>query len=120
MVMVQGVSGDPTPWMHFIHDEKVAHVYSVVVKLDEGEIDEIKWDNFCDMCSDECLELDDEEVCADDLDDCDDTEDCDPRFYISWMGKDSDGRSLTSASMRMSQFRKYSVNQAYDNAKVDF
>ena len=97
-----GSAGTPTPWMYFIHDEKIAHVYSVVVKLDDGEIDEIKWDNYCDMCSDDCIELEDEEVCAEDIDDCDSLEDCDPRFYVSWMGKDSDGILLTSASFRLS------------------
>ena len=117
---VSGVSNEPTPWMYFIHDGKVAHVYSVVVKLKDGEIDEIVWDNHCDMCSDDCIELEDEEVCAEERDDCDSAEDCDPRFYISWMGKDSDGLALTSASMRLSQFRKYSMNQAFDNAKQDF
>jgi hypothetical protein len=109
-----------SPWLVFKEDDKVATVFSAVVKMDDGEVDEVEWDNFCDMCDDDCLELEDEEVCAEDLCDPDKSEDCDPRFYISWMGKDSDGRRLTSASFRLSQFRKYSMVETFGNAKQDF
>jgi hypothetical protein len=91
-----------TPWMHYIDDELVGIVYNAVVKLDGGDVDEIKWDNYCDMCDEDCLELDDEEVCAESLCDVDKEEDCDPRIYITFMGTDSDDKKLVSASLRLS------------------
>ena len=59
----------------------MATVYSLVIKVDEGEIDEIEWDNDCDLCDDECLEMADQEVCAEEF--CSDPTECDPRFYVS-------------------------------------
>lgn len=45
-------------------------VYSLVIVMDNGEVDELEWDNDCDYCDDECLKLGDEEACAEEF--CDD------------------------------------------------
>jgi len=46
--------------------------------------------------------------------------DCDPKVYVSWIGKDKDGNYLMSASYRISQFRKYSLYASYNSAKKSF
>lgn len=109
---------DPTPYKS---EGLVASVFSLVITMKDGNVDELNWDNDCNQCSDDCLSLLDEEVCAENANDnCSTSEDCDPRLYVSWIGTDKDNLPLTSAGMRISQFRKYSVYKSYDEAKQNF
>jgi hypothetical protein len=114
----EGEISDPVPYID-PNKELVGVVYSAVVILDHGEIDKIEWDNDCGPCSD-CLELNDEEVCGEDLCDPGSYEDCDPKIYVSWMGTDSNGLALVSAGYRISQFRKFSLFEVYKEAKSNF
>lgn len=104
----------------YLKDYLVATVFSIVVTLDNGKVTKIEWDNYCDMCNDQCMSWGIEEVCADKECAVETEGDCDPRVYISWIGTDKDGNNLLSASYRMSQFRKYSVYQMYSDAKGKF
>ena len=98
-----------TVMIPYLKDKLVAIVSSVVVTLEDGKVTDIEWDNDCDLCDEECLKYEDEEICAEKQ--CDEGKegDCDPRVYISWIGTDNEGNNLLSAAYRMSQFRKYSL-----------
>lgn len=102
----------------------VAPVYSVVIRMNDGKVDEVVWDNGCDLCNDEC-KTDTKDVCTIDLCDLNNNStdvgsDCDPKIYVSWIGKDKDGNYLVSAGYRISQFRKYSLYDSYNSAKKSF
>lgn len=109
---------DPVPYLNST-DELVGVVYSAVVTLKDGEVDKVEWDNDCGAC-DDCLEYEDEEVCAEDLCDTNSFKDCDPKVYISWMGTDKNGIQLVSAGYRISQFRKFSLYEVYNESKTSF
>ena len=104
----------------YIGQMLVAPVYSVVITLDNGKVTLIQWDNDWNFCNAQCLTSQQESVCANA--ECSETSagDCDPRVYISWLGTDSQGNNLISASYRMSQFQKYSINSLYSQAKTKF
>lgn len=109
-----------TPYAPYLKDILVAKVFSAVVTLESGKVKKIQWDNYCDICSEECIDFNGEEVCAEKECSYDKIEDCDPRVYVSWIGTDSDGNNLLSSTYRISQFRKYSIFSMYKQARSNF
>ena len=106
--------------------------HTLVVKVDNGVISELEWDEDCSLCSHEyCI---DGNNCASELSKCstngtvaDGTTstslqrgasnvDCDFKIYVSWSGTDKDGVYLSSAGRRLSQFRRWSINSLYNQA----
>jgi hypothetical protein len=120
-MIVQSADSDPSDPAPYLYEGYVGSVYSIVITMKDGQVDELNWDNDCNQCSDDCISLDKEEVCAEiAVDNCSTAEDCDPRIYVTWIGTDKDSLALTSAGMRISQFRKYSLYASYKEAKQNF
>lgn len=117
---IQVSGSNLTTWVPYITAQLVAPVFSVVVDVDDGEVHAVEWDNSCSDCSGDCLERSGEEVCAQSLCANLTSPDCDPKVYVSWIGKDKNGLNLESAGHRISAFRKFSLYDAYDNANKDF
>ena len=119
-IAIQVSGSNLTTWAPYINAKLVAPVFSVVVDVNDGEIHSVDWDNSCRDCSSDCLKGNGEDVCA--LPRCANltSPDCDPKVYVSWIGKDKNGLSLESAGHRISAFRKFSLYDAYDSANKDF
>mmetsp|Transcript_1370 Transcript_1370/g.1356 ORF Transcript_1370/g.1356 Transcript_1370/m.1356 type:complete len:143 (+) Transcript_1370:200-628(+) len=128
---VQAEAGSNTTFRQYIQtgahnvSDFVAPVYSVVVEMKDGKVKDVVWDNDCDLCDYGCL-TDTGDVCTVDLCSLNTNStdplksDCDPKIYVSWMGKDDSGNYLMSAGYRISQFRKYSLYDTYKSAKKSF
>jgi hypothetical protein len=111
-------------------------LFNVVIKVNNGKIYDVVWDNDCFSCltSSQCYSnvnvtyLNDtniittEKNCISDLCTLNATEafNCDPKFYITWFGTDSKGKQLQSSNLSMSRFRQYSVGSLYNSAKGIF
>lgn len=113
-------------------------VFNAVIKVDNGVIKEIVWDNDCYDC------FYDDNVCFEDLQvpymynatnfgiykNCKEPKlcktskneafKCDPKFYITWYGTDVKGRRFQSSGMAMSRFRQYSVGSLYRGTSLAF
>lgn len=113
--------GVTSPSLPYIRNNEVAPIMNVVFRLDEGEVTEVIWDTYCDLCDEKCLEFEDEEVCSfNKPSSTTDYKDYNLKVFMSWIGTDSDGFHLTSAGYRMSQFRKYSLYKNYEEARKSF
>ena len=117
---VQVADSNLTTWIPYISAKLVAPVFSVVVDVDSGGIHSVEWDNSCSDCDTDCMERGGEEVCAQALCANLTSPDCDPKVYVSWIGKDKNGLNLESAGHRISAFRKFSLYDTYNNANKDF
>jgi hypothetical protein len=104
----------------YLKDKIVAVVFSVVITMNSGKITLIEWDNDCGLCDSYCLTWNSKAICAESECSQGSEGDCDPRVYISWIGTDKNGNNLLSSGYRMSQFRKYSINKLYSEAKTSF
>lgn len=101
---------------------------NLVIKLKEGKITDIVWDNQCYACE--------SKLCMSDLEaknlytgeqtkysNCRGKEikkeffGNDPRFYVTWFGTDKAGRQLKSSNMAMSKFKNYDVTSLGDALK---
>jgi hypothetical protein len=97
----------------------VAPFYTVLVEVRSGAIAGVRWDNGCSACDgDECFS----DVCGVPEATCSrvgsaatDT-DCNFKVYIGWFGTDRNGHYMTSAGLRINQFRKFSIRTATRNA----
>jgi hypothetical protein len=117
---VQVADSNLTTWVPYITAKLVAPVFSIVVDVDSGGIHSVEWDNSCSDCDTDCMERGGEEVCAQELCANLTSPDCDPKVYVSWIGKDTNGLNLESAGHRISAFRKFSLYDTYNNANKDF
>lgn len=101
--------------------------WTLVVTMEDGYITKQEWDDDCSLCSLCSVEGtcgEDESICVDY--NCASQPvactsrggptDCDLKIYIGWTGTDKNGVYLTSAGKRLSQFRKWSLNAAYNAA----
>jgi hypothetical protein len=111
-------------------------VFNVVIKVDKGNITDVVWDNDCYACltSDQCFTnndvtyLNDTSIKAVDknckspacVNDKDNAFNCDPKFYITWFGTDSNQKQMKSSNLAMSRFRQYAVGSLYNSAKDTF
>jgi len=109
-------------------------VINIVVKMKEGNLTEIVWDNQCYDCKDNCKEgivskyVDSQGVektmtyenCFEN-DICNKNKTlCDPKFYITWFGTDKDGKQLKSANLAMSKFQNYAISELFNSVKYMF
>ena len=106
-------------------------MFNLVIKVKEGKIYDIVWDNACYDCIKYCenniKSYDDDknntmtyENCYEaDTENCytDKDTNCDPKFYITWFGTDKKGNQLKTSNLAMSKFKKYSVSSLYSSVK---
>jgi hypothetical protein len=106
-------------------------MFNLVIKMEEGKIYDIVWDNGCFDCDENCKkEIVSESVFNSSItqtyencyekDICvpsDGVSNCDPKFYITWFGTDKDKRQLKTAGLAMTKFKHYSVSSLYSSIK---
>ena len=109
-------------------------MFNLVIKMEEGKIYDVVWDNGCFDCNDnECNDLVSISVfnstITQSYKNCQETESCtstegqnscDPKFYITWFGTDKDKRQLKTAGLAMTKFQHYSVSSLYSSIKDVF
>ena len=105
-------------------------MFNLVIKMEEGKIYEIVWDNDCFDCEDNCQEdletknvFDDKETLK--YNNCYEIErekpgNWEPKFYITWFGTDKDKRQLKTAGLAMTKFKHYSSGTLYSSIKELF
>ena len=108
-------------------------MFNLVIKMEEGKIYDVVWDNGCFDCDNSCQN--DivsnsvfnssiiqtysncyEQNCVKGSED----NNCDPKFYITWFGTDKDKRQLKTAGLAMTKFKHYSVSSLYSSVKGIF
>ena len=103
----------------------------MVIKVDEGKIYDIVWDNQCTTCKSSNLCYKEENItsifnstitanyenCKLNITECSKKGSCEPKFYITWFGTDKNKRQLKSANLAMSKFKKYSISSLYKSLK---
>jgi hypothetical protein len=94
----------------------VVPFWTAIIDVRDGNVLSVKWDEGCNGCSgDACIDL----FCGVPTTECGvqkgDT-DCDLKVYVGWFGTDADGNFLTSSSKSLSNFRSYSLSDAYTAA----
>jgi len=102
-----------------------ANLYNIVIRIDDGKVTELIWDNVCGLCSGlTCNTTILEDNTPTNLCDVSETcngkdyvASCDPKLYITWVGTDVDGTPMISAGMRLSQFVQYSISGLYYEAQ---
>ena len=110
-------------------------MFNLVIKVEEGKIYDVVWDNGCFDCDncqnnlqsisilnisnsqsyDNCYEpncIDNNKISNNSL--------CEPKFYITWFGTDKDKRQLKTAGLAMSKFKHYSISSLYSSVKKIF
>ena len=106
----------------------------MVIKVKEGKIYEIVWDNGCYDCTDKCTKklktyagdeknstMTYENCYGPEISECSaDKGNCDPSFYITWFGTDKNDRQLKSSNLAMSKFKQYSIESLYLSVKGIF
>ncbi len=110
-------------------------MFNIVIKMEKGKIYDVVWDNGCFDCDNKCNNemvsysvfnsslSQSYENCYEEISSCtasSDTNSCDPKFYITWFGTDSDKRQLKTAGLAMSKFKHYSVGSLYSSVKKLF
>ena len=94
--------------------------FTIIIELNQGEISSITWDDKCVGClSDECIDG----FCGIPQNYCgtaDSQTDCDLKIYLGWFGTDKNGNYLTSAGQRLSAFRSWSLNEAFEAASETY
>jgi hypothetical protein len=108
-------------------------MFNLVIKMEEGNIYDIVWDNGCFDCDNNCQTniisqsafnssiTQTYENCYEN-EECNSNEisNCDPKFYITWFGTDKDKRQLKTAGLAMTKFKHYSVSSLYSSIKDIF
>lgn len=118
---------------------RIFPMLNLVVKMEEGNIYEIVWDNDCFNCDKKnCMELQgisifnssdslDYKNCFEEEINCfggsnsTDTNEalelnsCEPKFYVTWFGTDKNKRQLKTSGMAMSKFKHYSIKSLYSS-----
>ena len=110
---------------------KVFTLFNIVIKVKEGKISDIVWDNDCYDCIKTCeiniKSYDDvnknntkpmtyKNCYEPDIKKCEKKK-CDPKFYITWFGTDKNGIQLKTSNLAMSKFKQYSINSLYSSVK---
>ena len=110
---------------------RIFTLFNLVIKVKEGQIYDIVWDNSCYDCIDNCeknIKSYDEtksktmtyQNCYEpNIGECTDNQ-CDPKFYITWFGTDKNGAQLKSSNLAMSKFKQYSISSLYSSVKDIF
>lgn len=104
------------------------------MKVDEGVIKDIVWDNQCYSCEEnKCVKnikaynlynssiIESYSNCQVDVDvNNNQSYLYDPKFYLTWFGTDKDKRQMKSANLAMSKFKQYSISSLYESVKDSF
>ena len=108
-------------------------MFNLVIKMEEGKIYDVVWDNGCFDCDNSCQN----DIVSNSVfnstitqtyNNCYDqncimgSEDnnCDPKFYITWFGTDKDKRQLKTAGLAMTKFKHYSIGSLYSSVNGIF
>ncbi|KAJ3426209.1 expp1 protein [Anaeramoeba flamelloides] len=113
-----GVNEDErSTFVHYSKDKRFVGYYTVIVKLDEGKIDKIFWDDSIDKsdCPDENAIDDFCSLSLEDYDDCKSNA-RDLKVFVAWIGTDSDGDYMTSANTIPSRFKRFGVSKVVNEA----
>lgn len=97
----------------------VVPFWTLVVTVSAGVPTSAYWDDDCSLCArDQCIDgncgVDSNKICT--SGEQGGGTDCDLKIYICWTGTDRNGAYMTSAGRRYSQFRRWSLNAAYNSA----
>ncbi|MCQ2817865.1 MAG: hypothetical protein MJ252_11425 [archaeon] len=98
---------------------------NLVIKVKEGDITDIVWDNQClgceskncvnDLKANNLYNLNEEltySMCkADKIEEG--FFDNDPKFYVTWFGTDKKGRQFKSSNLAFSKFKQYNTKSLY-------
>ena len=108
-------------------------MFNLVVKMEEGKIYEIVWDNGCFDCDSTCDQgLESTSVLNSNAtttyDNCyesscasgTNSNNCDPKFYVTWFGTDKNKRQMKTAGLAMTKFKSYSIKSLYSSVKGIF
>ena len=106
---------------------------NLVIKVTEGKLTDIVWDNDCfacetsDTCENSTIFHYTNSTISSEYKNCKvetlcnkESEEgikCDPKFYITWFGTDADKRQLKSSNLAMSKFKQYAIGSLYNSAK---
>ena len=105
----------------------------MVIKVKQGKIYDIVWDNACYDCIDNCVKdlksysqneknetisMTYQNGYGPEISEClTSSSQCDPKFYITWFGTDKNGKQLKTTTLAMSKFRQYSISSLYSSVK---
>ena len=107
-------------------------MFNLVIKVKEGKIYDIVWDNACYDCINNCENdikshgfnnntMTYKNCYESDMEKCNkNNNECDPKFYITWFGTDKNDNQLKSSNLAMSKFQKYSISSLYNSVKNIF
>jgi hypothetical protein len=95
--------------------DAVVPFWTVVIRLRDGKVTEIKWDDGCftcgkNLCVDDFCAVPRESYCIKPGTADESTKECDVKIYVAWIGTDRNGEYLTSASKRMSRFESFGIS----------
>jgi len=96
--------------------DSVIGSYSAVIRLQNGQVTDIEWDDGCQECNaDRCLD----NVCSLELSSCVTTNAmCDMKFYLAWIGTDANGINCNSAGNLPSNLMTFSYGPVYPQAAM--
>ena len=109
-------------------------MFNLVIKVKEGQINGIAWDNACYDCVDNCVKnlktyglenknhtMTYQNCYVPEINECTSSSvQCDPKFYITWFGTDKNGDQLKTTNLAMSKFKQYSISSLYSSVKDIF
>lgn len=108
---------------------QVIPLFSAVANIDKGAIRRIDWDDDCwdcvgTACSEELIYWGPPKIyekncissCSYNASDPSASYECDPKIYISWLNTDVNGDYMTSAGLRISRFKQFSISKMYQSA----
>ena len=107
-------------------------MFNLIIKMEEGKIYEIVWDNGCFDCSNSCEKgiksvsvlnsniTTSYENCYEGSCNSGNSKVCDPIFYVTWFGTDKNKRQMKTAGLAMTKFKNYSVQSLYSSIKNIF
>ena len=113
-----------------------------MVKVIDGKITDIVWDNGCFDCNEtlcdksnvtsinpqksndtvkfeNCVLENLGESCPKEVTEGNYTA-CEPKFYVTWFGSDVNGRQMKSSNLAMSKFKQYSIGSLVSSVKNIF
>jgi len=110
-------------------ERNIFNMFNIVVKIHDGIVYEISWDNGCYSCDQNCKknietknifdnnEAQTYESCFLGNDEIHNTTNLEPKFYVTWFGTDKKKRQLKSSGMSMSKFKPYLTVSFYSKLK---
>lgn len=90
--------------------------WTAIIYISNGIPTSVLWDEGCYGCDDtNCID----NICAVPINTCwKDNVECPIKIYLGWYGTDANGAFMTSSGKRLSRFRAYSINSAFNSAAL--